>query len=303
MAAARCIGMKKSILLWFVPALLFGVSFYLAGHFLEKGKSASLDGDLGADQIEGRQAVASVQERGGKYVPTVFIHGWKGGERSFRTMLDRLSHRFDGPEKAMVVRIDPDGKVMISGRIRDQAMPLVQVIFMENHASMQRQGTWLRHAFSILKNREGIARMNVVSHSMGGKAFTYYLESIENPNHYPVTEKYVAIAAPFDWIDGPLDDSAYTIDQLKTKSVLYQNRGRIQKDLNVLAIAGVMKNHKDGDGVVSIRGAFFGKYFFDPASYAEKIVYGPEAQHSRLHENPEVDKLVAQFLWGIQPKG
>ncbi|WKB37139.1 alpha/beta hydrolase [Terrilactibacillus sp. S3-3] len=31
--------------------------------------------------------------------PTVFIHGWNGSERSFKTMLDRLSRRYDGPKK------------------------------------------------------------------------------------------------------------------------------------------------------------------------------------------------------------
>nr|WP_277955593.1 alpha/beta hydrolase [Lactobacillus intestinalis] len=30
----------------------------------------------------------------------------------------------------------------------------------------------------------------------------------------------------------------------------------------------------------------------------EHLITGVGAQHSRLHENPEVDKLLIKFLWG-----
>jgi uncharacterized alpha/beta hydrolase family protein len=234
-------------------------------------------------------------------IPTVFIHGWKGSERSFRTMFNRLSAHYHGPERAFVVRIDPDSSVTVSGNMKNKRIPLIQILFTDNHASMEQQGIWLRSAFRVLKTK-GIDRMNVVSHSMGGKAFTCYLETARNPDAYPKTEKFVAIAAPFDWIGGP-NKTDFSLDQLKSNSALYKYRARIPRDLHVLAIAGVNNRHTESDGVVRLQSAFFGKYFFNPEYYSEKIIYGRNAQHSKLHENPAVDQLIADYLWKIKPKG
>lgn len=35
-----------------------------------------------------------------------------------------------------------------------------------------------------------------------------------------------------------------------------------------------------------------------PASYRQVVIHGAKAQHSKLHENPRVFKLINQFLWG-----
>jgi uncharacterized alpha/beta hydrolase family protein len=235
-------------------------------------------------------------------IPTVFIHGWKGSERSFRTMFQRLHANYDGPARAMVVKVDPNGVVKVTGEITDQKIPLIQVLFVRNHESMEQQATWLINVFQILKRDYGISRVNVVSHSMGGKAFTCYLEKIKNPSEYPTISKYVAIAAPFDWINGPQNDNDYTISKLKQESYLYQHRQRLPENMDVLALAGEISDPHEGDGVVSLQSAYFGKYFFSPAHYTEKIVYGPDAQHSMLHENPQVDRIIARYLWHIKLK-
>ncbi|MCO7176745.1 alpha/beta hydrolase [Sporolactobacillus kofuensis] len=235
-------------------------------------------------------------------IPTVFIHGWKGSERSFNTMFQRFNHHYIGPQRAMIIRVAPNGHIIVIGKITNQTMPLIQVIFVANHESFEKQAFWLKRVFRILKSDEGISRVNVVTHSMGGKAFTGYLEHIDHPNYYPSVDKFVAIAAPFDWINGPQNEADYTVQQLKRHSYLYQHRHRLPQDLKVLAIAGIMHNAQEGDGVVALRSAFFGRYFFNHAHYTEKIVYGAKAQHSELHENPQVDQLVAHYLWHINPK-
>ncbi|MCO7127021.1 alpha/beta fold hydrolase [Sporolactobacillus shoreicorticis] len=235
-------------------------------------------------------------------IPTVFIHGWKGSERSFRTMFQRLQANYDGPERAIVITVEPNGVTKSSGKMKNQKIPLIQVIFASNHESMEQQADWLKNVFFVLKRDYGIKQVNVVSHSMGGKAFTCYLEQINVPSDYPSIKKYVAIAAPFDWINGPLNDKDYTIEQLQQNSYLFQHRSRLPKNLNVLAIAGEMRNPIEGDGVVSQQSAFFGRYFFNHAHYQEKTVYGSNAQHSMLHENPQVDRMIAEFLWTIHPK-
>jgi uncharacterized alpha/beta hydrolase family protein len=288
----------KRMLILFGAVVLIAISSYLFFSRVHGDKVSKTS----IEPITSAEHESKIEDHSKQHIPTVFIHGWKGSERSFRTMFQRFSNNYDGPQRVMVVKVAPNGAITISGKLTNEKIPLIQVLFMDNHESMEKQASWLINVFRTLKKEEGIKRVNVVSHSMGGKAFTCYLEQIDHPDKYPKVEKYVAIAAPFDWIDGPQNEADYTINELKQRSSLYQNRKRLPKDLVVLAIAGEIHNPQEGDGVVPLQSAFFGRYFFNRAHYSEKIVYGPSAQHSQLHENPQVDRLIAGFLWHIIPK-
>lgn len=295
----------KPIRILFVTSILLiiaGGAFYFTKQMYSQKEALHAQKAVAAyKKTDGRPAAANkiALDKKSSY-PTVFIHGWDGSERSFSTMLDRLSHRYDGPERAMIVHVRKNGTLTVTGSLSGKRIPLIQIIFDNNQATMETQAKWLKTVFHDLKSKEGVDKMDVVSHSMGGKSFTYYLETIDNPTDYPVTNKYIAIAAPFDWVDGPQNEDAFTLAQLKQQSVLYQMRGRLPGRLKVLAIAGVINNDNEGDGQVPLRSAFFGRYIFAGHSYQEEIVRGKNARHSRLHENPEVDKLIARDLWGIK---
>ncbi|WP_262392468.1 alpha/beta hydrolase [Sporolactobacillus inulinus] len=86
-------------------------------------------------------------------IPTVFIHGWKGSKRSFRTMLERLHANYDGPERAMIVTVRPNGVINVSGSITNQKIPIIQIIFSRNHEPMEQQAAWLNNIFRILKEK------------------------------------------------------------------------------------------------------------------------------------------------------
>jgi uncharacterized alpha/beta hydrolase family protein len=246
----------------------------------------------------GQQKTAEKQPA--RPIPTAFIHGWKGGTQTFGSMINRLAAAGHGVKRTMTVRITPQGVVHVT-RLSSARRPLIQIIFENNQGSIAQQAVWLNHAMRTLKKAYGIKRMNVVSHSMGGESFVYYLETIRRRDDYPIIEKYVAIAAPFDWIDGVQDDLNYSLSQRKQRSILYQRRGQIPSSLNVLAIAGLIESDHPlkGDGMVPLRSALFGRYLFNPAHYSERIVRGTGATHSGLHKSPAVDRLTARFLWGI----
>ncbi|MFT8316849.1 MAG: alpha/beta hydrolase [Sporolactobacillus sp.] len=272
------------------------VSWPLANHLLSHFKSPKTQQAL----AEKKHAVIKKQKTQG--IPTVFIHGWTGTQHTFQAMIDNFTADYKGPQLALIVHVRPDGTVTQSGKLGKQLLPLIQIIFDNNRGTIEQQAAWLKQAFHVLKVKDGIDRMNVVSHSMGGQSFTYYLETIASPKDYPLTEKYVAIAAPFDWANGPQDDTEYTLAQLKQRSILYQKRAQIPSQLKVLAIAGVMRDARQGDGRVGLQSAFFGQYLFNPAKYSEQIIHGPKAQHSKLHENPAVNRLIAKFLWQQKPQ-
>ena len=71
-----------------------------------------------------------------------------------------------------------------------------------------------------------------------------------------------------------------------------------QDQVDVLNIYGDFKNQSDGS-VLNVSSRSLKYLVIDNAkSYQEKRVTGPLAQHSQLHENPEVDRLLIDFLWG-----
>ena len=71
-----------------------------------------------------------------------------------------------------------------------------------------------------------------------------------------------------------------------------------QNQIDVLNIYGDYKNGSDGS-VLNASSRSLKYLVADNAkSYQEKKIIGKLAQHSQLHENPEVDKILIQFLWG-----
>ncbi|MEB3363429.1 alpha/beta hydrolase [Lactobacillus sp. R2/2] len=69
------------------------------------------------------------------------------------------------------------------------------------------------------------------------------------------------------------------------------------KTLHVLNIYGDMGSGSDGD--VTVNSARSYRYLVSKRarSYQEKEIRGPRAQHSKLHENTNVDRLLVNFLW------
>ena len=88
--------------------------------------------------------------------------------------------------------------------------------------------------------------------------------------------------------DGKLDKKNYV--QSTTPTLFFHG--------DVLNIYGDYKNGSDGS-VLNASSRSLKYLVADNAkSYQEKKITGKLAQHSQLHENQEVDKILIQFLWG-----
>lgn len=72
------------------------------------------------------------------------------------------------------------------------------------------------------------------------------------------------------------------------------------KATEMLNIVGDLEDGTDGDGTVPSRSALAIGYLMQTSGieYQNEIITGSQAHHSQLHENTQVDKLVANFLWG-----
>nr|WP_246364216.1 alpha/beta hydrolase [Halobacillus locisalis] len=240
-------------------------------------------------------------EYGTDVIPTVFVHGYKGGERSFSTMLHRFEQKNWG-ERQMLIRVSRNGKVNINGHVAGPK-PMVQVIFENSRASLEQQTKWLRKVMKTLHSDFSVESVNLVSHSMGGLASANYL--VSNDTKQPQVRNLAVIASPFKGIDKAgyfqINQDAAADDLQPQSDALQQLTSKeIPHDIDVLSISGVI-NEEDSkaehwDGLVHVTSSQAIKKMVSRGQLEKEIVYGPLATHSGLHELPQVDQLVHDFL-------
>ncbi|MTD41425.1 alpha/beta hydrolase [Erwinia sp. CPCC 100877] len=237
-------------------------------------------------------------------VPTLFIHGYSGGNSSFGGMLKRLSSK---TQKELTLSVSPTGIVQAAGQLSGKAdNPSVQVIFEDNKNNEWNQAEWIKNCLRYLSDTYATKEVNLVGHSMGGVSSLRYLTTYGDDTDLPKVNKFVAIAAPFNnfvelsqgetledvLTNGPAVQSDRYID-------LASGITKVATTMQTLIIAGDLQDGSLSDGTVPAADALSTVAMLKNHGNAvsEKVFYGQNAQHSQLHENLEVDQLVADFLW------
>ncbi|WP_079525508.1 alpha/beta fold hydrolase [Halobacillus hunanensis] len=248
-------------------------------------------------------------EKTNSTIPTLFVHGFKGGPGTFNTMLQRFESNNWG-SKQMVIHVSSSGDLRVRGNIPHSLNPFIQILFENDRASLKDQTHWLKKVMHTLKVDHGVEQVNLVGHSMGGLAATSFLLNNQQGN-FPSVNKLVAVGSPFLGIKQEsyfaANTGAATVD-LKAESHaltnMIKNKENINSKVSVLAIAGVINPEappaKQWDGLVSKQSALGLSRIIPPVNYQERIFFNETATHSGLHEFIEVDQALAQFLWSIQ---
>lgn len=108
-------------------------------------------------------------------IPTLFFHGYSGTENSFKGMLQRLEKN-QKAVKELVLIVGADGQIQAEGDLSGKAdNPMVQVLFEDNKNNEWNQAEWIKSCLLYLKENEGIDKVNIVGHSMGGVSALRYL--------------------------------------------------------------------------------------------------------------------------------
>lgn len=76
---------------------------------------------------------------------------------------------------------------------------MIQVVFENNEAEIPDEAGWLKTITEELRQRYGISRINIVSHSMGGPVTLFWALNLRDKNS-PRLQKFVPIAGPFDGV-------------------------------------------------------------------------------------------------------
>ena len=241
--------------------------------------------------------------------PTLFFHGYGSSANAEKHMVE-AARQAGVTQTIVTATVDRHAQVTLKGDIpKDAVNPIVMVEFKDNrNANYAQDGEYAAAVVRELQSRYGFKKMNFVAHSMGNMSILFYLLEHAQNEELPKLQKQVNIANHVNGLEGMDLPANLTILDSKTgqpsaMSDSYQKLLSLreiypQDQVEVLNIYGDFKNQSDGS-VLNVSSRSLKYLVIDNAkSYQEKRVTGPLAQHSQLHENPEVDRLLIDFLWG-----
>jgi len=231
--------------------------------------------------------------------PTVFIHGYKGTENSFGTMLNRFEYQYNWGKHGLTYYVSSEGKLQdyqLANKVYEPVF--VQVIFENNRATFDETAQWLALVLRHMKETYDVESVNLVGHSMGGIVSTKY--SMEyTSKEYPVVNGLITIGSPFD---GVYKKDYFKVNQDPAANDLKPNSPALKKlrenefpnHIEVLSIGST------GD-LVAVPASVHAIGAIVPSNQLEQImIEDDELGHSALHENEEVDQFVHSFLWQDQ---
>lgn len=240
--------------------------------------------------------------------PTLFFHGYGSSANAEKHMAE-AARKAGVTQTIITATVDSHAQVSLKGEItKDAINPIVMVEFEDNrNANYAQDGEYAAAVVRELQARYGFKKMNFVAHSMGNMSILFYLLEHAQNEELPQLQKQVNIANHVNGLEGMDLPANLTILDSKTgqpsaMSDSYQKLLGLreiypQDQVDVLNIYGDFKNQSDGS-VLNVSSRSLKYLVIDNAkSYQEKRVTGPLAQHSQLHENPEVDRLLIDFLW------
>ncbi|WP_367334122.1 alpha/beta hydrolase [Lentilactobacillus sp.] len=244
-----------------------------------------------------------------KATPTLFFHGFGGSYHAENHMAQAAVTA--GVTKT-VIRADVtnSGKVTLIGNFKpNDRHPIVEVNYLNNHnPNYHTDAKWAKNVVVKLQQRYGVKKFNMVGHSVGNMSIVFYLLDNAGNTKLPKLQKQVDIAGHFNGILGMDDapnrmklkaDGEPTTINSHYRELLGLRHDQQLKSLKVLNIYGDKNDGTHSDGDVSNASSKSLRYLLPQVkSYQEKRIVGPNAQHSKLHNNPQVDRLLIRFLWG-----
>ncbi|KJY59963.1 putative secreted protein [Lactobacillus kimbladii] len=247
--------------------------------------------------------------------PTLFVHGWGSSYHAEESMV-AYAQKSHATNSVIRADVNPAGKVTLLGTIKKRAKnPIVEVNLQNNKSifaginnqtsAMNKSSNYIKDVITVLQKRYRFNRINLVGHSMGNLQIAYYLRNNATNAHMPQLNKQVSIAGHYNGYVGEQGAPNKTVLNRAGKpqkmSAGYRGllslRKKFPQKAAVLNIYGDTGSGSDGD--VTVNSARSYRYLVSKRarSYQEKEIRGPRAQHSKLHENTQVDRLLVNFLW------
>ena len=274
-----------------IVILLLGIYFFKNNYQKENGASIHID------------------------TPTLFVHGWGSSYHAEESMV-AYAQKHHATNSVIRADVSSNGKVTLRGTIKKRAKnPVVEVNLQNNKSifaginnqitAMNKSSNYIKDVISALQKRYRFNHINLVGHSMGNLQIAYYLRNNATNSHMAHLNKQVSIAGHYNGYIGEVSAPKTTVlnhaGKPQKMSAGYRGllnlRKKFPQNAEVLNIFGDTGGGSDGD--VTVNSARSYRYLVSKRarSYQEKEIRGSRAQHSKLHENTKVDRLLVNFLW------
>lgn len=238
--------------------------------------------------------------------PTLFFHGYGSSVNAEKHMTNAVVKV--GVTKTVIrADVDRDGKVSLTGDIPKGVInPIVQVQYADNR-NPKKTGEYAKAVVDKLQSTYGFKKMNMVGHSMGNMSILNYVLENSTDEKAHRLQKQVDIANHVAGLEGMDLPENLTLNpetgEPNKMNATYQRFLGLREvypehQVDIFNIYGDIGGETDGSvkNVSSLALKYPGKD--RTKSYREVKFTGPKAQHSQLHENDEVDKVLIDFLWG-----
>lgn len=85
-------------------------------------------------------------------IPSIFIHGYNGTDRSLHGMIRRFDQKYHFGTDTLVIRVSRSGEISTSGSYDKIAKnPLINVVFENNSATITQQALWTKKSYDLFK--------------------------------------------------------------------------------------------------------------------------------------------------------
>lgn len=222
-----------------------------------------------------------------------------------------------GVTKTIVrANVDKKGNVTFNRKIPANAVnPIVEVNLEDNKLAgyqddytqgYRHGGTYIKNVVVALQKQHHYKRINLVGHSMGNLEIINYINDNVNNKKLPKVAHLVAIAGYYNGLVGEHGADAKVDAQTgepEQQDSAYRGllglRQTFPKNTAVLNIYGDVGDGSHSDEDVPVNSAKSLKYLVAgrAKSYQEVEIHGKNAQHSKLHNNSQVNRLLINFLW------
>lgn len=253
-----------------------------------------------------------------KAVPTFFFHGWGSSYHAEEKMVKAFEHA--GVTKDVIrANVTRSGKVILHGKLKKHARnPIIEVNFDDNKLSAYHNNyvkgyegagsLYVKNVIQTVTTKYHYQKINIVAHSMGNLETVYYFKRYPNLQKKIKVNHFISMAGHYDGIIGENDKP----NQLKINKQtgkpsimrpeyrgLLPLRKTFPRNTRVLNIFGNLENGTNSDGDVSNASARSLRYLINnrAKSYRELMIRGKNAQHSKLHNNRQVNQAIVNFLW------
>lgn len=263
-----------------------------------------------------KQRVYAVTHYVQSSTPTIFVHGWGSSSHAEEKMANAA--RDAGVTKTIVrANVDKKGKVTFNRQVSANAVnPIVEVNLEDNKLSAyhddymkgyHRGGEYVKNVVLALEKQHHYQEVNFVGHSMGNLEIINYINDNVNNKKLPKVAHLVAIAGHYNGLVGQSNTANATVnartgepDKMDSSyRELLGLRQDFPRNTAVLNIYGDVGDGSHSDEDVPVNSAKSLKYLVGERakSYQEIEIRGKSAQHSKLHDNAQVNRELIKFLW------